>query len=49
VTSFFGQNFRWLTDHIESFEAFLLYETICLVLPTIAVAVFFWRRRKDWL
>ena len=26
VTSFFGQNFGWLTDHIDSFEAFLLYD-----------------------
>ena len=33
VTSFFGQNFSWLADHIDSFEAFLLYETLGLVLP----------------
>ena len=49
VTSFFGQNFKWLTDHIESLEAFVLYETICLVLPTVLAAIYFWRRRKDWL
>ena len=33
VTSFFGQNFKWLTDHIDSFEAFLVYEALGLVLP----------------
>jgi magnesium transporter len=49
VTSFFGQNFKWLTDHVESFEAFLFYETVGLVLPTIIAAVIFWRRRRDWL
>ena len=49
VTSFFGQNFRWLTDHIDSFGTFLIYETIGLVLPTAVAAVIFWRRRKDWL
>ncbi len=48
VTSFFGQNFRWLTDHVDSFEAFLLYEGLTLVIPTIVAAVYFWRRRKEW-
>jgi magnesium transporter len=49
VTSFFGQNFRWLTDHIASFEAFAIYETLGLVLPTLIAAVYFWRRRREWL
>jgi len=48
VTSFFGQNFRWLTDHIESLEAFVLYESVTLVIPTIVAAVYFWRRKEDW-
>ena len=48
VTSFFGQNFRWLTDHVESFEAFVLYESVTLVIPTIVAAVYFWRRRGEW-
>ena len=49
VTSFFGQNFSWLTDHIDSFEAFVIYETIGLVLPTVLAAIYFWRRRREWL
>ena len=35
VTSFFGQNFGWLIDHIDSLEAFLIYEALGLVLPTV--------------
>jgi magnesium transporter len=49
VTSFFGQNFRWLTDHVDTLEAFLLYEVLGLVLPTVLAAIYFWRRRREWL
>ena len=49
MTSFFGQNFGWLTRHIDSFESFVIYETVGLVLPTVAAAIYFWRRRRDWL
>jgi magnesium transporter len=49
VTSFFGQNFKWLTDHIDTLEAFVFYETVGLVLPTFMAAVYFWRRRREWL
>ena len=49
VTSFFGQNFKWLTDHIDTFEAFVAYETVGLVLPTVLGAIYFWRRRREWL
>ena len=49
VTSFFGQNFKWLTDHIDTVEAFLFYEAVGLVLPTVVAAIYFWRRRRDWL
>ena len=49
VTSFFGQNFGWLTDHIDTLEAFVFYETVGLVLPTLVAAVYFWRRRPEWL
>jgi magnesium transporter len=49
VTSFFGQNFRWLTRHIASFETFAIYETLGLVLPTVLAAIYFWRRRREWL
>lgn len=49
VTSFFGQNFGWLVDHIDTLEAFVAYETLGLVLPTLLAAVYFWRRRREWL
>jgi magnesium transporter len=49
VTSFFGQNFGWLVDHIDSLEAFLIYDGIGVVLPTIIAAIYFWRRRREWL
>jgi len=49
VTSFFGQNFKWLTDHVDTFEAFLFYETLGLVVPTVVASVYFWRRRHEWL
>jgi magnesium transporter len=49
VTSFFGQNFGWLVRHIDSLEAFLIYDGIGLVIPTIFAAVYFWRRRREWL
>jgi magnesium transporter len=48
LTSFFGQNFKWLTDHIDSFQAFVIYETVGLILPTVLAAVYFWRRRREW-
>jgi magnesium transporter len=49
VTSFFGQNFGWLVRHIDSFEAFLIYDGIGLVIPTILAGAYFWRRRREWL
>ncbi len=49
VTSFFGQNFGWLVRHINSFSAFTIYQTISLVVPTIVAAIYFWRRRGDWM
>ena len=49
VTSFFGQNFGWLVRHIDSLEAFLIYDGLGLVLPTLLAAIYFWRRRREWL
>jgi magnesium transporter len=49
VTSFFGQNFGWLVEHVDSLEAFVIYEALGLVLPTVIAAVYFWRRRREWL
>jgi magnesium transporter len=49
VTSFFGQNFGWLVRHIGSLEAFLIYDGIGIVIPTILAAIYFWRGRREWL
>ena len=49
VTSFFGQNFRWLTDRVESLHAFLLFGVGGLIVPTLVAAAYFWRRRRQWL
>jgi magnesium transporter len=49
VTSFFGQNFRWLTEHVRSLHAFLILGVGGLVVPTLFAAVYFWRRRHEWL
>ena len=37
VTGFFGQNFGFLTRHIDTEKAFWLYEIGALVLPTIVL------------
>ena len=49
VTSFFGQNFSWLTDHVYSLEAFLVFSVGGLLVPTVIAAFYFWRRRHEWL
>jgi magnesium transporter len=49
VTSFFGQNFRWLTDHVESMSAFLILGVGGLLVPTVFAGIYFWRRRREWL
>lgn len=49
VTSFFGQNFGWLVDNVDSKTDFLLFGVAGLVLPTAVLAVFFYRSREDWL
>jgi magnesium transporter len=48
VTGFFGQNFGYLTRHIDSAKAFWLYEIGALVLPTVVLAALLWWRRRDW-
>jgi len=49
VTSFFGQNFGWLVRHISTPQAFVGYGIGGLVIPTLLVAAYFWRRRREWL
>jgi magnesium transporter len=45
VVGFFGQNFGWLTEHMTSFEAFLVLGGGGLVIPLIVLVVLF--RRGD--
>jgi magnesium transporter len=49
VTSFFGQNFKWLTDRVDTGWTFLVFGVGGLVIPTLVTAVYFWQRRRDWL
>jgi magnesium transporter len=49
VTGFFGQNFGWLVDHIDSRRAFLTFGVGGLVVPTVILLTLFWVKRDDWL
>jgi magnesium transporter len=48
VTGFFGQNFGWLVDHVESFGDFLMFGVGALVVPTVILLTLFWIKRHDW-
>jgi magnesium transporter len=48
VTGFFGQNFKWLTDHIESEKSFDILGIGGLVLPTVILLTLFWLKRDEW-
>jgi magnesium transporter len=45
VTGFFGQNFGWLVGHIETGWSFAAFGLGGLLLPCIALLV--WFRRSD--
>jgi magnesium transporter len=47
ITSYFGQNFGWLVDHIDSLRAFLIWGVGAVVVP--AVAIWAWLRRAGYL
>jgi magnesium transporter len=48
ITGFFGQNFRWLVDSVETRTDFLLFGVGGLVVPTVALAAVLWVKRHDW-
>jgi magnesium transporter len=48
VTGFFGQNFGYLTRHIDTEHAFFAYEIGALLVPTLVLALILYVRRKDW-
>ncbi|HXF21580.1 MAG TPA: magnesium and cobalt transport protein CorA [Streptosporangiaceae bacterium] len=45
VTGFFGQNFRWLVDHIDGWAAFTVYGIGGLLVPL--ALLFWWLRRRS--
>jgi magnesium transporter len=47
ITSYFGQNFGWLVDHIDSLQAFLIGGVGAFALP--AIAIWAWLRRSGYL
>ena len=48
ITGFFGQNFKWLSDHVESRHAFLFFGVGGLIIPTVILLTLFWVKRRDW-
>jgi magnesium transporter len=48
VTGFFGQNFQWLTSHVESGSDFVIFGVGSLVIPTVILLTVFWVKRRDW-
>jgi magnesium transporter len=42
ITGFFGQNFRWLVDHVEGLPEFLAFGIGGLIVPL--VLLFWWLR-----
>jgi magnesium transporter len=48
ITGFFGQNFQWLVDNVESKTDFLVFAVGGLVVPTAILAAILWRKRRDW-
>jgi magnesium transporter len=48
ITGFFGQNFGWLVDNVESKTDFLVFGVLGLVVPTVILATVLWRKRHDW-
>jgi magnesium transporter len=48
ITGFFGQNFTWLVDRVESRTDFLAFGVGGLLVPTVALAAVLWWKRRDW-
>jgi magnesium transporter len=48
VSGFFGMNFGWLVDHIDSRHAFLFWGVGGFVVPTVILLTLFWAKRDDW-
>ena len=49
VTSFFGQNFGWLVENVDTRADFLVYGVGGLAVPTLLIGAALYWRRRDWL
>jgi magnesium transporter len=43
ITGFFGQNFGWLVDHVDSLTTFLVWGVGGIVVPALAIWTWLWR------
>jgi len=43
VVGFFGQNFKWMVDHVGSFGAFMVWGVGGTLVPAALLVVLFWR------
>jgi magnesium transporter len=48
VTGFFGQNFGWLVDNVNTLSDFLIFGVGALLVPTVILLTVFWMKRHDW-
>jgi magnesium transporter len=48
VTGFFGQNFQYLVSNVDTKSDFLIFGVGSLIVPTVALALLFWIKRRDW-
>jgi magnesium transporter len=48
VTGFFGQNFGWLVNNIDTKSDFMIFGVGSLVIPTVILLTLFWVKRRDW-
>ncbi len=48
VTGFFGQNFGWLVNGLDTRGEFLLYGVGGLLVPSVVLLGLFWVKRRDW-
>jgi magnesium transporter len=48
VTGFFGQNFGWLVNNIDTARDFMIFGVGSLVIPTVILLTLFWVKRRDW-
>jgi magnesium transporter len=48
VTGFFGQNFGWLVDNVDTKGDFLVFGLGGMLLPALVLAAVLWFKRGDW-